>query len=318
MGLLPLAVHPQDLFVGQQAQGELVVLPHLPAHHQGGAEHAPQAHHGDLLVFRKLGPVAALLIPQGALIVSQVQADAPQGQHVAVRPAAGRDLALPHLTALEHIFQQVPPVPEVVGDPPHVGVFAQVPGLFDHRRAGGQAEHHGPAALVDGLADHLDFLLRGVGGVGVGVGVADVVHLDEVHPPGGVQLEDGVVIGLGPGLRGVDAVHVRVPPADGVGRGNLVAGGVRPQHRQVLVHRQPGHPPHDVDAELQAQVVDLLGDGAKTLALPGGGEPLRGGEESAVLVHGKPGEGHVVGALLPGVGLAPLDVADHVLPAELL
>ena len=52
----------------------------------------------------------------------------------------------------------------------------------------------------------------------------------------------------------------------------------------MLVHRLAGHPPHDVDAELQPQAVDFLGDGGEALAPRGGGEALYRRELAAVLV----------------------------------
>ena len=119
-------------------------------------------------------------------------------------------------------------------------------------------------------------------------------------------------------MGGVQAVHIGVPAADGIGVGDLVAGGVGPLHGQVAMHRLAGHPPHDMDAELQAQLMDLGGDGGKALAVPGGGKTLRGREQPAKLVHVQPGEGHVLRADLPGGGVAPLDVADDVFPAEFL
>ncbi len=65
--------------------------------------------------------IGALLIggePRGAL--AQVQ-DA-QRQHVGVRPAAGDAVGVPALQPAELLHQQRPLVPEVVADPPEVGV----------------------------------------------------------------------------------------------------------------------------------------------------------------------------------------------------
>ncbi|CCX39039.1 unknown [Clostridium sp. CAG:1013] len=193
-----------------------------------------------------------------------------------------------------------------------------MPRLFDHRRSRGQAEHHIPAAPVNGFPDHLDLFLCGVGIVGVGVGIADVVHFYKVHAPCSVQLKNGIVIGLGSLFGSVHAVHVGVPLTDRSAGSDLVAGGIRALHRQMLMHRLPRHAPHDVDAEFQTHAVDLLRDRAEPFPARRGGEPLRRGKLPAVLVQSQPGKGHIIRADFSRVGLAPLDVAYHVFPAEFL
>ncbi|MNL48072.1 hypothetical protein D3C87_1709010 [compost metagenome] len=122
-------------------------------------------------------------------------------------------------------------------------------GGVQRRLAGRQAQHHRPAAGVDGLAHRFDL------GRVVVIGAAHVVDLDVVDAPGGQQLEDAVVIGLGAGLAHVDAVHVRVPGAQAGAVDDVADADVGPEHRQVAVGRLAGRAAHQVDAELQAQGV---------------------------------------------------------------
>ena len=166
-------VQPQHVPVGEQTKGGFVQIGQLRPEDQRRTEDRPQGQQGLLFVRGEAG------LPG----LSELYADAAQRQHVAVRPAAGTDVALPDLAAGEHIFQQGPVVPEIVGDAPHIGVLTQVPCLFHRRRAGRKAQHDGPPAAVDGPADHLDIMRRRVAAGFGHAGMSDVVHLYKIHAP---------------------------------------------------------------------------------------------------------------------------------------
>ncbi len=229
-------------------------------------------------------------------------------------------MVLPELAAAEHGLQQAPVVPEVVGDAPHVGVLLIVPRLLHHGGAGGQGEDHGPSRLGDGPGEHLHLMLPGVGPGAVlhqVVGVADVVALDEIHAPGGVELDDGIVIRL-PGLAVPQAVHIRVPAAHGGGVRRQVRRQGGPLDLPMGVGGGAGDTPHDMDAEFQPQAVDVLRQRGKAPASLRGGEPLRVRQEAGIFVHLQHAEGNVLKLLPHGAGPmgVPLDIHHHVLPAE--
>ena len=303
-----LLVGGQRLRVRQQRERPLVVLRQIAAHHEGRTENAPQVHHGELLIAREIRHAGA----------AEADADLAQRQHVAVRPAAGAHMRLPHLAAAEHVFKQIPAIPEIVRHAPHVGKLLHVPGFLDHRGAGGKAEHHVAAAGTDGGGDHLNLLRSGVGAILIHVRVADIVHLHEIHAPGGIELEDGVIICLRAGLGTVHAVHVAVPAADGEGVGDLFGRHIRAEHGHMRMHRLAGDAAHDVDAELQAHGMDLIRNRLEALAARAAGEAVFSRDLAAVFIEAKLGEGAVFPFLRAGQRLGPLDVAHNVLPAVLL
>ena len=122
-----------------------------------------------------------------------------------VGPMAGARVGRPVLRALELGVEGGPVVPEVVGDPPQVGVSFGVLGLLQRRRPGRHAEHDRPARRVDRLADQLDLF--------VVIGPGEVVDLDVIDAPGGVEGHHGVVILVRAGAIGFDRVIVAEPAA---------------------------------------------------------------------------------------------------------
>ena len=227
-------------------------------------------------------------------------------------------MVAPELAPLEHRGHVRPFVPQIVGDPPHVGVAGIVPGLFHQRRPRRQGQDDRPPAAQDRVVQHFHLMGGAVGVLGVGVGVGDVVALDEVHPPAGILGDQVVVVVLGGGVVGPHAVHVRVPAADAARVGQV--GGGDPRRAvdgQVPVGRRPGDAPHDVDAELQPQAVDIVGQRAEPPPPGRGGEAGRVGLQPAELVHGVVAEGDVLVFLPAGAGVfgVPLDVHHHIGPA---
>ena len=51
-----------------------------------------------------------------------------------------------------------------------------------------KAQHHIPAAAVNGLAEHLYLAPRGIRVIGLKFGVGDIVALDEIDAPRGIKL----------------------------------------------------------------------------------------------------------------------------------
>ena len=298
MGTVGLALDGKQRPVGQQRKRECVQLRQLAADHQRGAHHAPEGHHGALLGLGELRAVIGI----GALTQRA------HGQHIRVGPVTGAGMDAPLLRPLEHALQQLPVIPEVVGDAPHVGVTLQMLGLLQRRGARGQGQHDVPPALAAGLGDQLNLPLA------VGIFPGDVVALDEVHAPGRVQPEDAVIVRPGAGGIAAQTVHVGVPGADGVGVGDLVTGAVAALDGQMAMGRHAGHAAHDMDAELEPEAVHIVRQGLEAGAVRCAGEAVHRRHQPPVGVHLQRREGDI--GMAGGGGLIPLDVHHDVLPAK--
>ena len=297
---MPLAVHREHVGVLQQRDRRRIGGGQISPHHQRGAGDHPQRHQGAPLVGGE--QVIARLAPLGA------DPDPAQRQHVPVGPAVRAGMRGPAGEACEVRLDVLPAVPQVIADPPHRGVLAQVlePGQ-GQVAAGGEAQLHGPAAAVDRGGERLD--LRGL------VRPEHVVDLEEVHAPARVQREHRVVVRLRARHGVVDAHHVRVPLAGVGGIGDVRGAQIGAEHGRIDLDGTAGDPAHHVDPELQAQRMDLVGERAESGALPGTREAHRIGHHPSVLVH------HQRGALVVAVGagrrVRPVDVHHHRVPSEL-
>jgi len=142
------------------------------------------------------------------------------------------------------------------------------------------------------------------------VGAGNVVAFDEVDPPIGVQLNDGVVIGLSFRLGGVHAIHVGVPGTDRAGDGNILGSDVGTINRQVFLNRFLGDAPHDVDAEFQAFGMYVISQRLEAHTVGGRGEFLESWCQSSVFIHGQRSSWPVVMAFR--LGFVPLDVDGQI------
>ena len=294
-----VGVRGEDVGIAQQRDGRRIGGGQITAHHERRPGDHPQRQERDLLVGReqRVAGLAAL----------STDPDPPQGEHVAVGPPRGAGVRGPAGEAREVRLDVLPPVPQVVADPPHRGVLAQMVEAGQGQvPAGREAQPHRPAAAGDRPGERLDLrrLIR----------PEHVVDLEEVHAPGGVQREHRVVVGAGPRHRVVDADHVRVPLAAVRGIGDVGGAQVRAQHRSVRRESPAGDPPHHMDAQAQAQSMDLLRERRESCPVGGAREPARIGQQSPVLVHHQ--RRGVVVAVGAGRGVGPVDVDHHRVPAE--
>ena len=214
----------------------------------------------------------------------------------------------PFLRPFEHRLQQAPVVPEVVRDAPHVGIRLQVLGFRQRRGTGAEAQHDLPSASAAGFGDQLDLPAA------AGILPGDVVALDEVHAPFRVEAEDAAVVGGRVRCIAPEAVHIGIPHADGVRISCGMAEIRAVRDGQVPVRRHSGQAPHDMDAEFQAQAVDIVCQRPESRAACGAGEPVDRRQQPAESVHGQLGKGLI--AVVDGRGLVPLDIHHDVLPAE--
>ena len=292
-------VHVEHVAVGQQRVGGGIILGKVAAEHQGRLEYRPQVHHRVLLVAGEVGPA---FLPALA-----ADADLAQRKHVGVGPCTRSDIGSPLGANLELVVQLAPVVPEVIHRAPHVGVRLHVVHLLHRCFARGDAQHDGTPALVDGLADHLDF--RRV------IRTGKVINLHEVHSPLGIHVKAGIVILLRPRLAVVHLVVVTKPSASGIVAGNHVAGNaVRAFHRQFPLRRHFGQAAHQMDTKFQSLSMHIIGQGTETHTVGCGREAVERRGVAAILVHHIDGVGLVVATGLV-VLHKPTDIHHHILPA---
>ena len=150
----------------------------------------------------------------------------------------------------------------------------------------------------------------------VEIGIADIVALDIVYAPLGIELKDRVVVCL-PGLALPQAVHIRIPAADGRGVRRHISSHVGAQDGQMLMGCFPGNASHDVDAEFQAQGVDLIRQRLEAGSSRTGGELDGAGKEPSVAIHLIAAKGDVLKFIPHGGSIVgvPLDVHHDVFPA---
>src|SRR5579883_1926826 len=91
-------------------------------------------------------------------------------------------------------------------------------------------------------------------------GACDVIGLDVVDAPFGVQPEQRIVVVLGARTAHVHSVHVAVPRADRVDVRDFGGAGPAAGDGQILAHRLPRYTAHDVNAELQSESVNIIGE----------------------------------------------------------
>ena len=290
-------MHCQNLRPGHQRPGEFVKSGQISSDHQRRPENAPQGHHGHLFVRGEPGAVFRVVILQNR----------PDRKHVGIRPVPRAGMAGPSFRAGKHIVQKLPPVPEIVGDPPHIAGLPVKARVFSQRGAGADRQHHFPSAASERFADHLQ-LARLPGHF-----PADIVQLDKVDFPFGVQRENAVVVGSAARMLRIQPVHVRIPLADVGGLRDLSGGIFASVNRKIPVYRESRNPAHDMDAEFQAERVDIFGERPESLSARGGGKTVDGGNQPPVFVHGQFLKRNIVMGF--GLRSGPLDIDHNIFPA---
>jgi len=103
------------------------------------------------------------------------------------------------------------------------------------------------------------------------------------HP--GVEPDDGIVVRLGSGARHFEARTYRC--SNGTRSTCWRSGGMDRGafHRRVPRYGLPRNAAHDMNAELQAERVHIVGQRLKTLPIGRRGKPVDGRNQPAVFVH---------------------------------
>ena len=159
-------------------------------------------------------------------------------------------MVLPQFTAVEHISEQLPLVPEVICDTPKICIFFIVPCLFDQCRSRRERQHDVAPALLNRAVQHLNLMRRRIRIVWIKVCIADIITLDIVNTPLRVQIHNGIIVFLSACHIFPHAVHVWIPTADGGRVCNLICRDICSQHRQMLVCCDSRNPAHNVNAKL--------------------------------------------------------------------
>ena len=135
-----------------------------------------------------------------------------------------------------------------------------------------------------------------------------VVDLQEVYAPLPVEFEQGVQVGLRPGMAHLQPVRQVRPSADVPRVRNFLGAERRALDGQIRIAGPPVDSPHDVKSELHALAVNVVRQRPKTLAVGGRGKALPVRDEAAVGVAAI----DAVGARLrAGFLLVPPVVDEH-------
>jgi len=299
----------QHFRVGNQAERPFIQIGQLAAKHKRRTENRPQRQHGALL-----GAGQKRVALENAVLAA-ANGDMADRKHIAIREAAVRYVRTPVAAAHEHFSNIFPAVPEIVGNAPHIGVFAQVVRLFHHGRSGRKTQHNIAAAMLNCCGDHFDFFSAGIVVILIDTAVnhADVIYLDEIDAPRSVQLEQRVVIGLCADGNGIKTVHIRVPGADRSRVSNITRMNTGTLDGYVFCNRLTRNAAHDVNAEFQSLAVNVVSNRFEAFSVCGGGKTIWGGHQTAVFVHAELSKG-VIGGRICG-RLRPLNIAYNVFPA---
>ena len=86
-------------------------------------------------------------------------------------------MGTPLFSTEKHIVKQLPVIPEIIGDAPHIGYLLEKLRLFQRCGSGRKAQHHITSAAVKRFAQHykLRFLMRHLTG--------DIIALDKINAP---------------------------------------------------------------------------------------------------------------------------------------
>jgi len=159
-------------------------------------------------------------------------------------------MILPQLTPVKHVSKQRPPVPEIICDAPHIGIFFIVPRLVDQCRPRRERQHNAAPALFYRAVQHFNLMLCRVRIVRIEICITDIITLDIINAPLRIQTDDRIIIFLRASRIFAHAVHVGIPAADRRRICDLIGSDLGSQHWQVPVRCDPWNPPHDVNPKL--------------------------------------------------------------------
>ena len=214
-------IYVKYFLVGYQRERPLVIVSHFSSEHKRRTEDAPKRHKGNLLVLGKLR-VSVLRTVTGA-----VYRNIAKRQHIAVGPTALADIRIPFFGLFKHFIELVPNVPKVARHTPHICVFHKVVGNLNLCRSGRKAQHHISAAGVYRTSYHFNFFPCGIRLIGLELRVCNIVNLDEIDTPFGIELEKRIIVFLRSLYPCIHAVHIRIPRANRKMMCNLPCGYIR-------------------------------------------------------------------------------------------
>ena len=171
-------MHLKNALVGQQTHCKLIKSCHFAANHKRGTENTPKSQHRDLFVLRKFGPVLLII----------VLAKRPNRKHISIRPIACPGMRTPLLRTRKHIIKQIPFIPEIISNTPHIRYLLIKLCLFKQCRTRRKAKHHLSAAPMQRLAKKhkLCLLMRKLSGY--------IIAFNKINTPRSIQFKQAVII----------------------------------------------------------------------------------------------------------------------------
>ena len=272
-------VNRDDFLIRDQRACEVVQLREIGPQDHRRPRHRPQRELRSLLLLRDAR------LPR--LSPPRVRRQRSPRQHVRVGPVAGLRVFRPLRQIVEsaeysvgkRARPEIPSIPNVVGNPPHLRILRHFRRMAQVRRTGREAQHHRPVRPLYRLGDHANL------GPLVGV-VRNAIHLQEIHSPLCVEPDHRVVERLAR-RRVADAVIAVIPRAQVglIGCLGRVKAGV--SHRQVRVGHPFGNAPHQVYAEFQPQRMRPIGQRFEPRAARRGREAHRVWNQASIRVPGR-------------------------------
>ena len=165
--------------------------------------------------------------------------------------------ALPGRHQVKRMVQIFPAIPKIAGDAPHVRVGGNVRRVRHVRRPRRRAENNWATALVNRLADHLNFVRA--------VRHGKIIHLDEIQAPRCVKphMESyqacPASLSRTPNMSGHQPQMLLVLAAS-------AAVNVHPSIGVPYKHRLARNAAHHVETEFQAHRVNLVRERLETFA----------------------------------------------------
>src|SRR5690554_154175 len=99
------------------------------------------------------------------------------------------------------------------------------------------------------------------------VWTGNIINLDIIDTPSGVELENGVIIFLGTRFCGINTVHISIPITDTIDISNIGCCIICPQNLRFLGYSLARNTPQNVDSEFQSQAMDIISQWFKTLTI---------------------------------------------------
>ena len=159
----------------------------------------------------------------------------------------------------------MPKVPNIIRDAPHLCILSHFLYFIERRRAGRETEYDWALGLAKSHAQYANF-------VAFVRTTADAVNFDEVNSPTGVELGNGVVVGLCSRLARINAVVVVVPWTGIVCVSRISRVVWRSCNGKIGFDCSPGNTAKNMNTKLQAEAMHIISQWFESGIIGGRGE----------------------------------------------